>query len=235
MSTKNLLPPVTIEHVYGFVGDKHEPHLVNHLNTGICAEDAEAYKVKALPYPASAARTYGISSTLSIVGAAMSISASVVMYLMTGIEAAILGLVLAVVGLGLIITAVTLGMRTARQRRRYDASQEAFKQAVTTILRTQGRLIPLPIAGWNGHGSLADEMIKDLEEGRANLLATTGDRHALITGGEKLFVALHHLGIYAQADYEDQPKYEAARDSVHAFIGYVTHVARQPKPAGSRP
>jgi len=232
MSTQKLLPPVTIEHVYGFVGDKHEPHLVNHLNTGICAEDAEAYTVKALPYPDSAQRAYGTASALSFIGAFFSVGATVIMYLMPGIEWAILGVVMAVVGLGLIATAVILGFRAARQRRRYDASQEAFTTALNTILRTQGKLIPLPIAGWNGHLLDVDEWIDTLEEARRNLLATTGDRHALIEGGEKLFAALHHLGGYAQASYDDRAKMRAAQDAVRDFTTYVTQVARES--AGSR-
>lgn len=227
MSATHLLPPVTIEHVYGFVGDKHEPHLVNHLNTGICAEDAEAYKVKALPYPDAVGRTYGTSSTLSIIGGITSLVAMGVMYLIPGIEAAIAGVVLAVTGLGLVFTAVGLGIRAARQRRRYDASQEAFTTALNTILRTQDKLIPLPLAGFNGHIADVDDWVTALEDGREHLLATTGDRHELIAGGEKLFTALHHLGAYAQASSDDQIKKAKAADNVTDFLAYVTRIARE--------
>lgn len=234
MSAQDTLPPVTIEHAIGLVPGSMEPFTAKHLNTGISAADAQAYTVKAMPFPNEAEGLYRAASICAFAAAGFGLVSTVLPSVQTGSEPlALLGAALLGVGLLAFAASLAIGAIASRRKRRYAESFKGITDATMTILRTQGQLIALPIVGDNEHGPLVDLMIKDLEEARGSLAATAGDGHALAAGEQKLLTALRDLGAYAKADYDDRRKYEAARDSVREFMGYVVEVAREPKPARS--
>jgi hypothetical protein len=235
MKAQATLPPVTIEHVIGFAGDRNEPVTAEHLNPGITATDAAALSAEAPKYPQGIPGQRLTAAIFAFAAAGISYVGGLVHSRFgDDPQQSILGLVMVGIGFFTLAAAVAFGLNASQQTRQYAKQKAAFQAAVLTALRVQDKLITLPFIGGYDHYAVVTAIRKDLELARVRLMDFAEDNRLPVAGEKELLAALGALSDYARTEHPTDQQYKTARDAARAFVTLQEQTTGEPTSVASK-